>query len=107
VLQIELLDANSGSLIWGETYNRSQDELAGLQEEVARELAYRLRMRLKSDVSDRLQRQYRTNSAAYDAYLKGHCGRSTTRILPIGDTPGFSDYDCGPARPTAWELERE
>ena len=71
LLQIELLDANSGSLIWGETYLRSQGELAGLQEEVARELAYRLRMRLKSNASDRLQRQYRTSSAAYDAYLKG------------------------------------
>jgi serine/threonine-protein kinase len=70
-LQIELVDVNTGSLIWGQTYNRSQAELAALQEDVARELAYRLRIRLEGDVSERLRRQYRTNPAAYDAYLKG------------------------------------
>ena len=70
-LQIELVDVNTGSLVWGETYDRSQAEVATLQEDIARELAYRLRIRLEGDVSERLRRQYRTNPAAYDAYLKG------------------------------------
>ncbi len=71
LLQIELFDANTGSLIWGQTYDRNQTELGATQEDVAREVAYRLRIRLETDVSERLQRQYRTNSEAYDAYLKG------------------------------------
>lgn len=71
LLRVELVDANTGSLIWGETLSRPRGELAAMQEDVARELAYRLRIRLEGDVAERLRRQYQTNSAAYDAYLKG------------------------------------
>lgn len=71
ILQIELIDVNTGSQIWGRSYDRKLSDLTSLQEDVTRELAYRLRIGLADDLSKRLRRQYATNPQAYDAYLRG------------------------------------
>jgi serine/threonine-protein kinase len=70
-IPIELIEVRSGKQIWGQTYQGSTSTLADMQHEIATDVAYHLKIRLGADMAARLNRQYSTNSAAYDAYLKG------------------------------------
>ena len=70
-IPIELIDARSGKQIWGQTYQGSNANLADMQHEIATDVAYHLKIKLGAETTARLQRQYSTNPAAYDAYLKG------------------------------------
>jgi serine/threonine protein kinase/tetratricopeptide (TPR) repeat protein len=70
-IPIEIIDVRDGSQIWGKTYEGDASNLAGLQDEISTDVAYHLKVRLNPDVKARLKRQYTTNSAAYNAYLKG------------------------------------
>ena len=73
-IPIEIIDVSSGSQIWGQTYEGDISNLAGLQNDISTEVAYHLKVRLNPDQKARLKRQYTTNAAAYNAYLKGRYG---------------------------------
>jgi serine/threonine-protein kinase len=70
-IPIELIDARSRKQIWGQTYEGTTSNLPDMQHEIATDVAYHLKIRLGAEAAARLQRQYSTNPAAYDAYLKG------------------------------------
>ncbi len=70
-IPIELMNARSGKQIWGQTYQGSTSNLADMQHEIATDVAYHLKIQLGAETTARLQRQYSTNPAAYDSYLKG------------------------------------
>jgi serine/threonine-protein kinase len=70
-IPIELIEIPSGKQIWGQTYQGSTSDLADMQHEIATDVAYHLKIRLGPEAAARLTRQYSTNPAAYDAYLKG------------------------------------
>ncbi len=70
-IPIEIIDVESGSQLWGKTYEGQIANLAQLQSEISTEVAYHLKIRLNPDLKARLARQYATVPAAYDAYLKG------------------------------------
>src|SRR6202012_666129 len=67
----ELIEVRSGKQIWGQTYQGPTSGLADMQHEIATDIAYHLKIQLGADTTARLNRQYSTNPAAYDAYLKG------------------------------------
>lgn len=70
-IPIELMNARSGKQIWGQTYQGKMSDLADIQHEIATDVAYHLKIQLGAETTARLNRQYSTNPAAYDAYLKG------------------------------------
>lgn len=70
-IPIELIEVRSGKQIWGQTYQGSTSDLPDMQHEIATDVAYHLKIRLGAETAARLKRQYSTNPAAYDAYLKG------------------------------------
>ena len=70
-IPIEIIEVSGGSQIWGKTYEGDISNIAELQDEISTDVAYHLKVRLKPDLKARLKRQYATNPAAYDAYLKG------------------------------------
>lgn len=70
-IPIEIIDVSSGSQVWGQTYEGDISNLAGLQNDISTDVAYHLKVRLSPDLKARLKRQYTTNAAAYNAYLKG------------------------------------
>ena len=94
---IELIDVNTGSQVWGQTYEGSLSQIADLQHEISTDVAYRLKIKLDVDTQARLKRQYSTNSSTYDAYLKGrfHLGQRTPEALQeaIGDFQRALDHD--------------
>lgn len=70
-IRLALISAQDGSHVWGERYERRNDELLGLQSEVSRAVAQVLRAQLNDD-ERRLLSQFATlRPEAYDAYLKG------------------------------------
>jgi serine/threonine-protein kinase len=71
VIGVELVDSLDGAQLWGETYNRRLADLVELQEEVSREIADRLSIRLTGAEKKKLRKKSTENSAAYQLYLKG------------------------------------
>jgi eukaryotic-like serine/threonine-protein kinase len=70
LINIELVDARDNSQIWGERYRRSrQGALA--EEEIAREISAKLRLRLSAVEQERLAKRYTTSTEAFHLYLRG------------------------------------
>ncbi|MGH9356952.1 MAG: winged helix-turn-helix domain-containing protein, partial [Terriglobia bacterium] len=67
----ELVDAAKGWRLWGEQYNRKSSDLLGIQEEISREIAGKLRLRLTAEARMRLQKRHTANPEAYQNYLRG------------------------------------
>jgi serine/threonine-protein kinase len=71
IIAVELVDANDGSQIWGETYNRQLADLVQLQDEMSREIAEKLRIKLTGAEKKKLRKKQTENTEAYQLYLKG------------------------------------
>ena len=82
-IQAELVDAASGSQLWGQQYNRHAAEIFAIEEEIAREISEALRLRLTGDQQKRLGKRYTENNAAYQLYLRGryYWNRRTGEML--------------------------
>ena len=85
-INVELVDSLDGSQLWGETYNRELADLVALQEEMSREIAGKLRLKLTGAEKKKLRRQATRNSDAYQLYLKGryHWNKRTEESLRRG-----------------------
>jgi TolB-like protein/DNA-binding winged helix-turn-helix (wHTH) protein/Tfp pilus assembly protein PilF len=70
-ISAELINARDGSHIWGQQYDRKLADMVALREEIAREMAGAVRMRLTGAEEKRVTRSYTTNPEAYQNYLKG------------------------------------
>jgi eukaryotic-like serine/threonine-protein kinase len=66
----ELIDARDNSRIWGEEYNRAASQILGVQADISREIASRLRPGLKKEEQERLIRRSTENPEAYQLFLK-------------------------------------
>lgn len=71
VIQADLVNVADGSQIWGEHYTRKAVDVFAIQDEIARQISDRLRMRLSGDEQKLLTKHYTDNTEAYDLYLKG------------------------------------
>jgi serine/threonine protein kinase/Tfp pilus assembly protein PilF len=70
-IQVDLVDAGSGAQLWGDHYNKKMADILTVQEEIAREISERLRLRLTGEQKRGLTKRYTDNTEAYEAYLKG------------------------------------
>ncbi len=70
-VQAELVDASTGAQLWGEQYNRKVLDALSVQQDISREIADKLRLRLTGEQRVRLTRRYTEDSEAYQLYLKG------------------------------------
>ncbi|MFL6230741.1 MAG: tetratricopeptide repeat protein, partial [Pyrinomonadaceae bacterium] len=70
-LYIELVDATTENSLWKETYNRPLANLVALQNEVARDVATKLRVRLSGADERKVAKNYTANAEALQLYLKG------------------------------------
>jgi serine/threonine protein kinase/tetratricopeptide (TPR) repeat protein len=67
----ELVDARDNSHLWGEQYNRKLADLLAVQEEIAKEISEKLRLKLTGEEEKQLIKRYTNNTEAYQLYLKG------------------------------------
>lgn len=71
IVMAELVDTSDGAHIWGEQYNRKVSDIMSVQEDIAREIATKLEVRLSTQ-QERVLRQRNTQDfEAYQMYLRG------------------------------------
>jgi serine/threonine-protein kinase len=70
-LYLALVDGSNGNQLWGAQYNRKLTDLVTLQNEIARDVSQKLRVRLSSADEQKLAKSYTANPEAYKLYLKG------------------------------------
>jgi eukaryotic-like serine/threonine-protein kinase len=70
-ISVELVDSLDGALLWGDTYVRALGDIAKLPDEIAREIAEKLRIKLTGAEKKKLRRRATENSEAYQQYLRG------------------------------------
>jgi TolB-like protein/Tfp pilus assembly protein PilF len=71
VIQVDLVDTADGSQLWGEQYNRKQSDILAVQQDIAREISQKLRLRLTGEEQRQVVKSYTQNTDAYHAYWKG------------------------------------
>jgi eukaryotic-like serine/threonine-protein kinase len=71
VLDAELVNASDGSHIWGQQYNEKASDVLTLQEELARTISDKLRVRLSGGEKARIAKQGTSDPEAYSLYVKG------------------------------------
>jgi serine/threonine protein kinase/tetratricopeptide (TPR) repeat protein len=70
-ISAELIDTRDSSQLWGEQYNRKSADILAVQEEIARQISDKLRLRLSGEDKGRLAKRYTESTEAYELYLKG------------------------------------
>lgn len=67
----QLIDARSDRHLWAKTYERDLQDILQLQDEVARDIAGEIRLKLSPQERARLEGSQTVDAAAHDAYLRG------------------------------------
>src|SRR2546425_2252432 len=70
-ISAELVDVRDNRRLWGEQHNRKLSDILQVQEEIAREISEKLRLRLTGEERSQLAKHYTDNNEAYQAYLQG------------------------------------
>jgi serine/threonine-protein kinase len=83
VVKAELLEVASERQLWGDRYRRKLSDIFAVQEEIAREIAGTLHVRLGIDPPAPLTRRHTESSEAYQSYLLGrfHLGKRTREAM--------------------------
>jgi serine/threonine protein kinase/Flp pilus assembly protein TadD len=71
VIAAELMDVKKGWQLWGERYKRKPDDIFDVQEEIARVIFEKLRVKLRPSEEQKLATRSSENAEAYQLYLKG------------------------------------
>jgi len=70
-LNVELVDAATENVLWSQQYNHKQSDLVTLQSEIARDVSSKLKSQLTSADVAKVEKNYTSNTEAYQLYLKG------------------------------------
>jgi len=70
-IQVDLVSVAEGSQLWGEQYTRKLAEVQAVQEEIARDVSTKLRLKLTGEEVQRLAKRETNDTEAFDLYLKG------------------------------------
>ncbi len=71
IVRTELVDTSDGACLWSVRYDQSIADIFSMQEEIAREISQKLRLKLSGEDRLQLARRQTENVDAYRAYLKG------------------------------------
>lgn len=70
-VNVQLINVESDSHLWAETYDRKLTDIFGVESEIARKIAESLQARLTGHDEQALAVKPTSNQEAYDAYLRG------------------------------------
>jgi len=71
VIKAELVDAEDGTLLWAEQYQRPAGDIFELEAEIAKQISDSLRTKLTGDEQQSLVKRQTENPEAFEFYLKG------------------------------------
>jgi len=109
-VSVQLINAQTDSHLWADTYDRNFTDILGVESEVAKEIAAALQAKLSGREERALAVRPTNNPEAYDAYLRGLSfeSRGTSRSvfsLPLlGEAAGFYEraVQLEPSFAIAW-----
>ena len=70
-LNLELIDAQTENILWGNRYERKSSELVALQSEIARDVSNKLKTKLSGADAAKVEKNYTANAEAYQLHLRG------------------------------------
>ncbi len=70
-INVELINAQDNSQIWGQQYNRKLADVFAVQEEIAREISDRLRLKLSGTERQQIAKRPTENLKAFQYYMQG------------------------------------
>jgi len=68
---VELINAQDNSQIWGQQYNRKLEDVFAVQEEIAKEVSDKLRLKLTGTEKEQLAKRPTENLKAFQYYMQG------------------------------------
>jgi len=71
VVDLRLIEARSGRILWSDTYDRNANEVLALQADVARALALAVRLAVRPEAEERFATVRAVRPDVYEAYLAG------------------------------------
>ncbi len=71
LVNVELVDTEDNSVLWGEQYNEKVTDLMAVQEKIAMEISENLRWQLSGEEQSMITKRYTENTEAYRSYLEG------------------------------------
>jgi len=71
-VQVDLINVEDGSQLWGRHYSRRFSEILSLQDDIAREVSEKLGLKSTVQQQKLLAKRSTQNNEAYQAYLRGH-----------------------------------
>jgi TolB-like protein/lipoprotein NlpI len=82
-VHVELINAQDNSQIWGQQYNRRLADVFSVQEEIAKEISEKLRLKLTGAERQQLAKRPTENLKAFQYYMQGrsYAQRSTREDL--------------------------
>src|SRR5438034_2093169 len=70
-ISVELINAQDNSEIWGQQYNRKLADVFAVQEEIAKEISEKLRLKLTGAERQQLAKRSTENLKAFQYYMQG------------------------------------
>ena len=70
-IQVDLVDATTGTELWGQQYERKASDLLSIKQAIAREVSDNLRLRLSGDEQKQLTKRDTTSGESFQSYLRG------------------------------------
>jgi adenylate cyclase len=70
-ISVELINAQDNSEIWGQQYNRKLADVFAVQEEIAKEISEKLRLKLTGAERQQLAKRPTENIKAFQYYMQG------------------------------------
>jgi TolB-like protein/Tfp pilus assembly protein PilF len=71
MVSVELIDTADKHQIWGQQYLRKASDIFALQQEIARDISDKLKLKLSGESQQKLAKRGTENTEAYQAYIKG------------------------------------
>jgi len=71
LIKAELVDAEDGTLLWAEQYQRRAGDIFELEADIAKQISDSLRTKLTGDQQQTLVKRHTDNAEAFELYLKG------------------------------------
>lgn len=100
----QLIDLQSGSPVWAQTFDQPTGELFRLEDVIAQRVADALRLRLAAAEQQRLRRRYTENADAYAAYVEGRS--ELLRYTPGGARHAVAAFERALAFDPGYTLAR-
>jgi len=85
-INVELVDTQDNTQLWGEQYERELAEILDVKQEIAQEISEKLRLQLSGEEQSQLAKQGTENPEAYQDYLRGrfHSNNRSSQELEKG-----------------------